>query len=101
MLRFAERLAQQHLDQIRRWIANEERREQERQRGLAARPAPPDWLLEHSLGGRHPQHVHVGGCHIASEQAKGVSREQAQRALTEGVPACTHCRPDTELGLLD
>ncbi|MFF3817678.1 DUF6233 domain-containing protein [Streptomyces bluensis] len=26
---------------------------------------------------------------------------RALRALTEGVPACTHCRPDTELGLLD
>ncbi|WP_369211106.1 DUF6233 domain-containing protein [Streptomyces flavofungini] len=29
------------------------------------------------------------------------SREQAMEALRQQVTACTHCRPDTALGLLD
>ncbi|MFF4583672.1 DUF6233 domain-containing protein [Streptomyces sp. NPDC001373] len=27
--------------------------------------------------------------------------DTARRALTEGVPACPQCRPDTALGMLD
>ncbi|WP_216373099.1 DUF6233 domain-containing protein [Streptomyces tailanensis] len=57
--------------------------------------------MQQSLGGRHPVAVHVGGCHMAGKTVRGISREQAVRALAEGVEACTHCRPDTELGLLD
>ncbi|MEW1686227.1 DUF6233 domain-containing protein [Streptomyces sp. NPDC093594] len=30
-----------------------------------------------------------------------MSREQVLRALAEGVPACSHCRPGTELGYVD
>ncbi|WP_327722800.1 DUF6233 domain-containing protein (plasmid) [Streptomyces sp. NBC_00490] len=33
--------------------------------------------------------------------AKGTAREQAVRALTDGVDPCPHCRPDTDLGILD
>ncbi|MFB7916549.1 DUF6233 domain-containing protein [Streptomyces sp. NPDC056061] len=29
-----------------------------------------------------------------------ISREQALAALAEGIRACAHCRPDTELGVL-
>ncbi|MEU5900521.1 DUF6233 domain-containing protein [Streptomyces venezuelae] len=28
-------------------------------------------------------------------------RDQAVRALAEGVGACSHCRPDTALGVLE
>lgn len=101
MLRFAERVAIQQLEQVRRWIRVEERREQERQRGLAARPPEPDWLIEQGLAGRQAVYVHVGGCHMAGKRSRGVARDQVLRALTEGVPACPHCRPDTELGVLD
>jgi hypothetical protein len=38
---------------------------------------------------------------MAGKRSKGVGREQALRALANGVPACTHCRPDTQLGILD
>ncbi|MEU6663973.1 DUF6233 domain-containing protein [Streptomyces sp. NPDC046821] len=38
---------------------------------------------------------------MAGKRSQGVSRDQALRALTECVPACTHCRADTELGVLD
>ncbi|MGW2082475.1 DUF6233 domain-containing protein [Streptomyces sp. NPDC001939] len=54
-----------------------------------------------SLGGRDPVYVHVGGCHMAGKRSRGVERDQALRAVTEGIDACPHCRPDTELGVLD
>ncbi|MGA4967063.1 DUF6233 domain-containing protein [Streptomyces pseudogriseolus] len=69
----------------------------------AGRPGrrPPHWLLERGLNSRAPVYVHVGGCWNARHRADGVSREQALRALAEGLPACSHCRPDTELGYVD
>ncbi|MGW5633967.1 DUF6233 domain-containing protein [Streptomyces sp. NPDC003832] len=90
------------LTDVRKAITAAEQREQERQRGIQARPPAPDWLIEESLGRDVPPvHVHVGGCHMAGKRSRGVARDQAVRALTEGVEACMHCRPDTELGLLD
>jgi hypothetical protein len=101
-LRFLERVQLRDLERTRRWIAEEERREQERQRGLEARPPAPDWLIEQSLSRDVPPvYVHVGGCHMAGKRSKGVPREDALRALTVGITACPHCRPDTELGVLD
>lgn len=101
LLRFLERVQLQQLDQTRRWIAAEEQREADE----AARrtpPPPPDWVIEMSLTGT-PQTVHVGGCRMGGTQArtKPLSRDQALRALTEGIEACQFCRPDSELGVLD
>ncbi|WSB58629.1 DUF6233 domain-containing protein (plasmid) [Streptomyces cellulosae] len=48
-----------------------------------------------------PVYVHVGGCWNTGKRSAGVSRDQALHALAEGVPACPHCRPDTELGYVD
>lgn len=62
---------------------------------------PPDWLIEMGLGGRDPVYVHVGSCHMAGKRSRGVERDQALRAVTEGIDSCPHCRPDTELGVLD
>jgi len=101
-LRFLERVQQADLERTRRWIADEERRQAERQRGAASRPAPPDWLIENSLDRHSPAvAVHAGGCHMAGKRSRGVSREQALRALADGVEACSHCRADRELGWLD
>ncbi|MGA5032334.1 DUF6233 domain-containing protein [Streptomyces cellulosae] len=102
MLRFLERVQERDLARTRQWIAEEERREAERQRGMEARPPARDWLLERGLN-KHsaPVYVHVGGCWNSGKRSDGVSREQALRALAEGVPACSHCRPDTELGYVD
>ena len=61
----------------------------------------PDWLIEQSLNGRQAVYVHVGGCHMIGKRSRGVERDQALRGLAEGVDACSHCRPDTELGMLD
>jgi hypothetical protein len=94
--------SEKDLERTQRWIADEERQQAERMRGIAARPPQPDWLIERGLDGHSPAvYVHVGGCHMAGKRSKGVGREQALRALANGVPACTHCRPDTQLGILD
>lgn len=87
---------------VRAAIGAAERREQERQRGIDARPPAPDWLIEHGLNrDAPPVYVHVGGCHMAGKRSRGVARDVVLRALTEGVDACPHCRPDSELGYLD
>lgn len=90
------------LDDVRKAIAVAEQRERERQRGIEARPAPPEWLLELGLNrDAPPVQVHVGGCWNSGKRVRGVSREDALRALAEGVKACSACRPDSELGFLE
>ncbi|MFG2607342.1 DUF6233 domain-containing protein [Streptomyces sp. NPDC048514] len=106
MLRFARRVvehqAARQLALMDRWIADEERREAERQRRLAVRRTAPDWLIERGLNGRSAVYVHVGGCSGAGGRSKGIGRQQAVRALTEGgVTACPLCRPDTMLGIVE
>lgn len=89
------------LDRVRAAIAAAEQREAETRRGKQNRPPAPDWLIEQSLNGGRPVYVHRGDCHMAGKRSRGTSREQAVQALAAGVDACTHCRPDTDLGLLD
>ncbi|AKN74995.1 hypothetical protein QR97_39645 [Streptomyces sp. PBH53] len=103
LLRFLERVQVQDLERTRRWIADEERREAERLQGAQHRPPPPDWLIEHGLNRHNVQQVHTGECWAAAQSARTrpLTRAQALQALTEGVTACTQCRPDTALGLLD
>ncbi|MFD0032257.1 DUF6233 domain-containing protein [Streptomyces sp. NPDC055059] len=38
---------------------------------------------------------------MAGKRSRGVDRDQSLRKMTEGVAACPHCRPGTELGVLD
>ena len=90
------------LGQVDRWIAEEERKKAEQQRGEQARPPAPDWLLELGLNREAPPvYVHEGHCPMAGKRSRGIGRTDALRWLAEGVPACTHCRPDSELGYLD
>jgi hypothetical protein len=90
------------LDEVRAAIAAAEQREQERQRGIQARPPAPDWLIEVGLNRDSPPvQVHVGGCWNAGKRARGISRAEAHQALADGVKACGACRPDSELGFLD
>lgn len=101
-LRFLERVQVRDLARTRRWIADAERREAERLRGEQARPPAPDWLIELGIdSGRATVYVHVGGCHMAKNSTRAITEEQARRALWDQVPACTHCKPDAELGVLD
>jgi hypothetical protein len=87
---------------VREAIAAAETREQERERGAEHRPPVPDWVLETGIGSGHGAvYVHIGGCHMAGKRVRAVGRDVALRAIAEGVEACSHCRPDTELGVLD
>jgi hypothetical protein len=100
-LRTLETWLQLTLDEVRRAIAAAEQREAERQHGIDTRPPAPDWLLDRGLGGRDPLYVHVGDCWNAGKRSTGIDREQARRALADGVKACPHCEPDNALGFID
>ncbi|MFF8883950.1 DUF6233 domain-containing protein [Streptomyces flaveolus] len=90
------------LAEVRKAIEAAEQRERERQRGIRDRPAPPDWLLALGLNPDSPPgQVHAGGCWNAGKRGRGISREEARRAMVEGVKPCGACRPDSDLGLLD
>ncbi|MFF1631572.1 DUF6233 domain-containing protein [Streptomyces sp. NPDC058272] len=101
-LLFLKRVQEHDLERTRRWIAAEERRQAERRRGAEARPPAPDWLIEQGLDSHSPPvYVHTGDCHMAGKRSKGITQDQARRALYERVPACPHCNPDSILGVLD
>jgi hypothetical protein len=89
------------LDRVRQQITAVEQQEAERRHGEQARPPQPDWLIEQGLNGRQPVYVHVGDCPMAGKRSRGVQRDQALRALADGIAACTQCRPDTELGYVE
>ncbi|MBW5420298.1 hypothetical protein GKQ77_01765 [Streptomyces sp. BG9H] len=102
MLRFLERVQERDLARTRKWIADEERRQAEKRQGEQARPPTPDWIIELGIGqGSPPIEVHRGDCYAAGKKRRPISRDEARRALAEEIRACTHCRPDTELGVLE
>lgn len=98
-LRFLRRVQAQDLERTDQWIAIWEERAAEWVR-RAQKPAPPAWTLE--LDRREqPVLVHAAGCWTPAVM-RPINREQAIEALTRGgVPACTRCEPDKELGVLD
>ncbi|MFB6424630.1 DUF6233 domain-containing protein [Streptomyces microflavus] len=99
-LRFARAVALQNLEQIDRWIADEEQRETEREAAEARRAAAdPQWTIGLTQDGR-PEEVHAPDCTMAGQRRRPtVTVDQAREALVQGVTACQFCRPDTELGL--
>jgi hypothetical protein len=107
LLHFARRVVVQQataaLQQIDGWIASEERREAERRHGEEMRPPPAEWLVQYGLNRKNVDALHTGDCWAAAKsgRCRPVSREQAVEALRHGVPGCVHCRPDTELGVLE
>ncbi len=105
LLHFARRVVVQQataaLAQLDGWIADEERRAAERRRGEEARPASPEWLIERGLSRNNVVAVHRGDCWDAGKRHVPVTRAQAVEALRQQIPACTKCRPDTALGLLE
>ncbi|WP_326740871.1 DUF6233 domain-containing protein [Streptomyces sp. NBC_01022] len=80
-------------------IAAAEQREAERRKGEERHP--PDWIVELGIGvGAPPTEVHAGDCYAAGKRRRVIDRDQARALLSEGIRACTHCRPDTDLGVL-
>ncbi|MFG2395187.1 DUF6233 domain-containing protein [Streptomyces lavendulae] len=101
LLRFLEKVQVRDLQRTRDWITAEERLHAAEATRRPA-PPPPEWLLEHGIGtGRPPVRVHTGECWDTRTRCKPTSADAARRALTEGVSACPHCRPDTALGILE
>ncbi|WP_328313066.1 DUF6233 domain-containing protein [Streptomyces sp. NBC_00442] len=100
-LHFLRRYLLQELARVDGWIA----REEERAAAMArkAPPPPPDWVISTMSSGRGalPQGVHTGTCGMAPGARRPITREQALAALSEGIPACEFCRPDTGLGWLE
>ncbi|WP_306970328.1 DUF6233 domain-containing protein [Streptomyces afghaniensis] len=45
--------------------------------------------------------VHTGECWDPGKRAKPTTRAQVVEALRHQVPACSKCRPDTALGIVD
>jgi hypothetical protein len=107
LLHFARRVVMQQataaLAQIDGWIAQEEPREAARRRAEEMRSPPPEWLIERGLQKTNLVAVHAGGCWTVRKSSRcvAVSQAQALEALRQQVPACTHCCPDTALGLLE
>ncbi|WHM30154.1 DUF6233 domain-containing protein [Streptomyces sp. BPPL-273] len=90
------------LDEVRAAIAAAEQREREEQRGKRDRPRPPDWLLELGLNRDSPPvQVHQGDCWNQGKRTRGISLDEARRAISEGVKPCSACRPDSALGFLE
>ncbi|MEO3978005.1 DUF6233 domain-containing protein [Streptomyces sp. CAU 1734] len=113
-LYFLRRVQIQDLDRTERWIREAEqhlsRRSPWPDRGRPGpRPTPagtlgpsspaPDWLVEQSIAG--PIGLHTGECWIPAPGSKSLTRDEARRALAEGLPACPDCKPDTALGFVD
>ncbi|MYX14355.1 hypothetical protein GTY67_13210 [Streptomyces sp. SID8374] len=80
----------------------EEKQRAEELKAQREAAATPDWVVELGIGQGAPAvDVHIGGCHMAGKRRKAISRDEAVQLISQGVNACTHCRPDTELGLLE
>ncbi|MGW6531494.1 DUF6233 domain-containing protein [Streptomyces venezuelae] len=101
-LRIVEGFLRHQLGQVEKWIAEEQQRQAERARGEQARPPTPEWIVELGIGqGSPPIEVHCGDCYAAGKKRKPITRDEARWELARGIRACTHCRPDTALGVLE
>ncbi|MFI9255535.1 DUF6233 domain-containing protein [Streptomyces sp. NPDC053069] len=67
------------------------------------RPAPAEWLLPHGLNRTNVDAVHPASAGPATTSGRCLpaTRQQALQARRQRVPACVHCRPATDLGILD
>ena len=64
-------------------------------------PEPPDWKLEtaRTASGPKATRVHASDCSMGD--GRPVSRDQARRALAEGIEPCPYCNPENTLGMTD
>ncbi|WP_236569876.1 DUF6233 domain-containing protein [Streptomyces mexicanus] len=90
------------LARIDRKIAAIRTRQAETERGRRNRPRPPEWIVELGIGnGSPPVQVHAGDSPLPGNRRRPASRDEARRPLAAGLPACSHCQPDTRLHILD
>ncbi|MET7738488.1 DUF6233 domain-containing protein [Streptomyces sp. NPDC005402] len=90
------------LQRIDTKIAAVRQREAEQEHGRRRSPPVQDWIVELGIGvGRPPTQVHARDCYAAGKRRRPVDRDEARRLLVSGLPACTHCRPDQHLGIIE
>lgn len=78
------------------------KRQAEEDHGRRNRPRPPEWIVELGIGARKPPlQVHAGDCYMAGQRRRPIDRDEARRLITSGLKACTHCRPDVQLRIID
>ncbi|MFF3505602.1 DUF6233 domain-containing protein [Streptomyces sp. NPDC003247] len=83
-------------------IAAVQQRQAETDHGRRSRPEPPQWLVELGIStGRPPVQVHAGDCRMTGSRRRPVSHDEARRLPAGGLRACTHCRPETLLDIID
>ncbi|WP_275593238.1 DUF6233 domain-containing protein [Streptomyces deccanensis] len=59
-------------------------------------------MVELGIGtGRPPVTVHAGDCYANGERSLPADRTRLRRVLAAALLACTHCRPEQHLGILD
>jgi hypothetical protein len=64
-------------------------------------PPPTRFKIVHRVsgGGEEYATVHQTGCKTESGETRWVDAHEAYVALSDGVPGCSFCRPEVELGL--
>ncbi|MFF8883853.1 DUF6233 domain-containing protein [Streptomyces flaveolus] len=78
------------------------KRQAEEDHGRRNRPRPPEWIVELGIGARMPPlQVHAGDCYMAGQRRRPIDRDEARRLIASGLKACTHCRPDVQLRIID
>ncbi|MFF4401655.1 DUF6233 domain-containing protein [Streptomyces sp. NPDC001480] len=89
------------------WLARIDRKielllksQAEQDHGRRAKPKPPEWIVELGVG-RPPVQIHRGTCYMPGKRRRPVEQDEARRLLADGTSACTHCRPDAHLGIID
>ncbi|WP_443080671.1 DUF6233 domain-containing protein [Streptomyces sp. PTD5-9] len=60
---------------------------------------PPDWKPETARTSSGPKatRVHAGDCPM--DDGRPVSRDEARRALAEGIEPCPYCSPENTLSM--
>ncbi|MFF3094108.1 DUF6233 domain-containing protein [Streptomyces cyaneofuscatus] len=82
--------------------AAEEKQRAEQLKAQRQVTATPDWVVELDRATGSPYaDVHIGGCHMIGKRRQAITRDQAAQLISQGVTPCNHCRPDSELGLLE
>lgn len=88
MLRFARRVAQQHLAQIDQWIADEQQRQH-------AEPSPPSgWIVVDSWAPTQPPVIHTSTCTEARDAKRArpiVDRSKIMQIFYGGATVCALC----------
>ncbi|WP_374011034.1 DUF6233 domain-containing protein [Streptomyces ipomoeae] len=78
------------------------KRQTDQERGRRNRPPRPDWFIELGIGiGIPSTALRTSGCYAAGKRHRTVDGGEARHVLAAGLRACTRCRPDQHLDILD